>query len=176
MAKFSNIFKDFDRWDLVGETALTGVAGLVSARAGMKAVAAQQQVATVQSVQSARQAQQFRNTIPDIKLAATQQHNEIIRDLSDWMAVAGATAGYMNMTNNTLDAISKRVTKDAAEQASRVSLQAVRETAKTLTEAETLSRAGIVSAEAGMQQAKLGKQQVYAQALGTAASLFRMNR
>ena len=28
MAKFSNIFKDFDRWDLVGETALTGAAGL----------------------------------------------------------------------------------------------------------------------------------------------------
>ena len=175
MAKFSNIFKDFDRWDLVGETALTGAAGLVSTRAGMQSVAAQQRVSTAQSVQSARQAQQFRNTIPDIKLAAAQQHNDIVRNLSDWMAVAGATAGYMNMSDNTLNAITKRVADDAAEQSSRITLQAARETAKALTEAETLSRAGIVAAETGRQQAKMGKQQVYAQALGTAASLFRIN-
>ena len=166
--------EDF-RWDLLGEATLTGAAGYVSAMAGMKSVAAQQQVAVAQSVQSARQAQQFRNTIPDIKLAATQQHTDIVRELGNWMAVAGATAGYMNMTDNTLDAISKRVVEDAAEQSSRITLQAARETAKTLTEAETLSRAGIVAAETGIQQAKLGRKQVYAQALGTAASLFRIN-
>ena len=28
-----------------------------------------------------------------------------MRELSDWMAVAGATAGYMNMSDNTLDAL-----------------------------------------------------------------------
>lgn len=167
--------EDF-RWDLLGEATLTGAAGYVSATAGMKSVSAQRQVAVAQSVQSARQAQQFRNTIPDIKLAASQQHTDIVRELGNWMAVAGATAGYMNMTDNTLDAISKRVVEDAAEQSSRITLQAARETAKTLTEAETLSRAGIVAAEAGMQQAKLGRKQVYAQALGTAASLFRINQ
>ena len=174
MANLSDIFKDFDRWDLVGEAALTGVAGYVSATAGMKSVAAQRGVATAQSIASAKQAQEFRNSIPDIKLAAAQQHNDIIGNLSDWMAVAGATAGYMNMTDNTLDAISKRVTKDAAEQASRVSLQAVRETAKTLTEAEARARAGVLSAETGALQAKLGTRQVYAQALGTGASLLKI--
>ena len=88
--------EDF-RWDLLGEATLTGAAGYVSATAGMKSVAAQRQVSVAQSVQSARQAQQFRNTIPDIKLAATQQHTDIVRELGNWMAVAGATAGYMNI-------------------------------------------------------------------------------
>ena len=37
-----------------------------------------------------------------------------------------------------------------------------------------MSRAGIVSAESAFEQAKIGKRQVYAQALGTAASLFRL--
>ena len=165
--------KFYERWDLMGEAALTGTAGYISATSGMRAVSAQARVGVAESVQAAKTAQQLRDSIPDIKLEADQRHQDVVRELSDWMAVAGATAGYMNMSDNTLDALTSRVTADAAETSSRITLQATREKAKRLTEAETMSRAGIVSAESALEQAKIGKREVYAQALGTAASLFR---
>lgn len=163
------------RWDLFGEAALVGTAGYITATSGMRAVSAQARVGVAESVNYARTAKQVRDSLPDIKLEANQRHQDVVRELSDWMAVAGATAGYMNMSDNTLDALTSRVTADAAETSSRITLQAAREKAKRLTEAETMSRAGIIAAESAFEQAKIGKRQVYAQALGTAASLFRLD-
>ena len=47
--------KFYERWDLIGEAALTGTAGYISATSGMRAVSAQARVGVAESVQAQEQ-------------------------------------------------------------------------------------------------------------------------